>query len=53
MIMIAKKRAFVKNEYAFSAFFGKDAVKSVLFPDKLPVFLAAFILRFRQNPAQW
>ena len=38
--MIAKKRAFVKNGYAFSAFFGKDAVKSVLFPDKLPVLLA-------------
>lgn len=40
MTMIAKKRAFVKNQYAFSAFFRKEAVKSVLFPDKLPVFLA-------------
>ena len=54
MIMIAKKRAFVKNQYAFSAFFRKRYCEICAFSRQIArISCRKFILQFRQNPAQW
>ena len=54
MTMIAKKRAFVKNQYAFSAFFRKRYCEICAFSGQIArISCRKFILQFRQNPAQW